>query len=88
MRLGKKVKRLFKLGFFLGIGAVSAVVSACTSTPDVPSDTGVADQSTHDQRGPDRGSMADLGPDATPPDRSLVDKGKADKKPGWDIPLE
>jgi hypothetical protein len=82
-------KRWLKLGFFIGAGAMSAAVSACSSTvaridTGKGGDTAAPDQGTLDQRAPD----ADSGIDAAAQDSAALDAGAPDKKRGWDIPLE
>ena len=86
MDLSHKIKRLLKLGLFVGAGAAAALISACkgdtTPQPDFgPSDAGKADQQVADSQPLDRG-QADK---AQPPDT-----GKPAQKDtrGWDIPLE
>lgn len=90
MDLSDKIKRLLKLGLFVGAGTAAALISACkgdtTPQPDLgPSDAGKADQTVTDSQPLDRGK-ADGSLDQAP----QPDTGKPAKMDtrGWDIPLE
>ncbi|HEY3354323.1 MAG TPA: hypothetical protein VGQ83_13810 [Polyangia bacterium] len=83
MRLGAKVWRLAKLGFFVGWGAAATVLAACgASAPRGPIDSGVdarpaADAAPRDGGAGDAGDAASAPADAGPQDAT-----------GWDVPLE
>lgn len=80
------MKRLLKLGFFVGLGAGAAVAAACGSTVTRTLDASPADSAAVDSSGPDSGA-SDAGPDRGSPDAARDAGGKKDSR-GWDIPLE
>ncbi len=84
----KKIKRLVKLGFFVGLGTATAVIAACGSTVSQHLDTSIPDGPKVDKSGvADKGSPEAGSKDMGPPDAGSKDKAPADKR-GWDIPLE
>jgi hypothetical protein len=97
MELGERLKRLLKLGFFVGAGTVAAVVAACSSNtgtrldtgpPDgARADAGVADQGAPEAGRPDAGGP-DAGVDGGPGRDSLAPDRMPPDRRGWDIPLE
>jgi hypothetical protein len=78
-----RVKRLLKLGFFVGAGTLAAVVSACSSTT-TKIDTGGSGDTTV----PDGGAVDSQPADARIDAAAAKDAVPPDKSPGWDIPLE
>lgn len=89
MAVFDKLRRLLKLGLFVGAGSAVALVAACSSAvkrldtgaqpPDgSPRDVGVVDARKQDAAGLRDGAHKDAGP---------RDLGQRDKR-RWDIPLE
>lgn len=90
-----RLKRLLKLGFFIGAGTISALASACgdsSSATDAgvqtDADIGVQkDASVSDTKASDLTAQdAPLGTDLT--DANELDTSPSDSEAGWDIPLE
>ncbi len=87
MEIGQRLKRLIKLGLFVGLGATTALVAACKSeTSPQPDDLGASDAGKVDQRVVDSGP-ADQGADMAASDTGKKPDSARDTR-GWDIPLE
>lgn len=96
MAVYQRLRRLLKLGLFVGAGSAVALVAACSSAvkrldtgaqpPDGPArDVGVVDASKRDGKAPGDGAARDAsGRDAAKNDAGPRDLGKRDKR-SWDI---
>lgn len=56
MKWGKTIFRLARLGFFVGLGALSALVQACGTAEAKPSDAATGAKADAAQAGPDAGA--------------------------------
>lgn len=91
MALAKKLRRLLKLGFFVGAGAAAALVAACDSSDDKKLDQGTLTDASAEAAAADTGAKdqatADSKVDAAAQEAGAADQAVPDKR-GWDIPLE
>lgn len=83
-----RVKRLLKLGFFVGAGTLAAVVTACSSTTSKIDTGGSGDTAMPDGGAADSQRVDAQTADARIDGATPKDTAPPDKKPGWDIPLE